>query len=65
MYRSLGPARAVAERCVSLRRRMVMFSGGITSANAGMSSDKKGENPFRRNPKGSCVMFVRAGLAGP
>jgi len=30
----------------------------------GMSSEKKGENPFRRKPKGSYTMLVNVGLVG-
>lgn len=41
-------------------------SGGAhASENAGMSSDKTGENPVRRKPKGSPAMFVRRRLGGP
>jgi hypothetical protein len=40
----------------------VSTSGGMTRAAAGMSSDKLGENPNRRKPKGSCTRLVRAGL---
>ena len=52
---------AVAERSVSLRSDLVMGRGGIGSANADMSSDKKGEMPFRRKTKGSCARLIRAG----
>jgi hypothetical protein len=38
--------------------------GGIGSANAGMSNDKKGENPFRRKPKVSWTRVVLPGLGG-
>jgi hypothetical protein len=63
MYRSLGCAamHAVAERSVGLRSHLVMGGGGIGSANADMSSDKKGEMPFRRKTKGSCARLIRAG----
>ena len=40
----------------------VSTCGGMTRAAAGMSSDKLGENPNRRKPKGSCTRLVRAGL---
>ena len=37
-------------------------SGGvIRSENVDMSSDKKCEKHFRRNPKGSCPRLIRAG----
>ena len=39
--------------------------GARTSENAGMSSDKTGENPVRRKPKVSPAMFVRRRLGGP
>ena len=43
-----------------------MSTGGAdTSENAGMSSDKTGENPVRRKPKVSPAMFVRRRLGGP
>ena len=35
------------------RRSIVRTAGAVGSENAGMSSDKKGENPFRRKPKDS------------
>ena len=35
------------------------------SENAGMSSDKKGENPFRRKSEVSWARLVLPGLAGP
>lgn len=35
------------------------------SENAGMSSDKKGENPFRRKSKVSWARLVLPGLVGP
>ena len=33
------------------RRQIVRSVGASGSENAGMSSEKKGENPFRRKPK--------------
>ena len=39
--------------------------GAESSENAGMSSDKTGENPVRRKPKVSPAMFVRRRLGGP
>ncbi len=35
------------------RRETERTSGAVGSENAGMSSEKKGENPFRRKPKDS------------
>jgi adhesin HecA-like repeat protein len=66
MYRSLGldVSQVVAERSVGLRSGCVNNRGGIGSANADMSSDKQSEKLCRRNPKGSCVMLIRAGLVG-
>ena len=54
MHRNRGSApkvRWVGERSVGRRSGTVRSRGGIGSANAGMSNDKKGENPFRRKPK--------------
>ena len=34
-------------------RYTVRSAGAVGSENAGMSSEKKGENPFRRKPKDS------------
>ena len=48
----------VGERCVGRRRRTVKNSGGITSENAGISSEKEGENPSRRKNKVFRVKFV-------
>ena len=42
-----------------------MGGGGIGSANADMSSDKEGEMPSRRKPKGSCARLIRAGESAP
>ena len=43
-----------------------MIGGGLhTSDHAGMSSEKPGENPGRRNPKVSWGRFVLPGLGGP
>jgi hypothetical protein len=45
---SLGIGRGA----LSARRSRTVRSGGVQrSENAGMSSEKKGENPFRRKPK--------------
>ena len=35
------------------RSRLVRGGGLLTSENVGMSSEKKGENPFHRKPKDS------------
>ena len=43
--------------------RKEQWSGG--SENAGMSSEKRGENPLRRKPKVSWARLVRSGLVGP
>ena len=52
----------VGEHCLSRRSVSESTRGGMTRAAAGMSSDKLGENPNRRKPKGSCTRLVRAGL---
>ena len=44
-------ARVVGERCANQRSRTGRSGGGGTSENAGMSSEKAGENPARRKPK--------------
>ena len=36
----------------------------LRSEYAGMSSDKRGENPLRRKPKVSYTMLVSVGLVG-
>ena len=42
----------VGRGALSARRSCTVRSSGVqTSENAGMSSEKKGENPFRRKPK--------------
>ena len=41
----------VGERCVQRRSRTVRSGGADTSENAGISSEKTGENPVRRKPK--------------
>ena len=40
-------------------------AGVLGSEDAGISSDKQGENPCRRKPKVSWAMFVSSGLVGP
>ena len=54
----------VGERSVSRRRRIERESGGIRSENAGMSSEKEGENPSGRKSKVSRGRFVRPGGVG-
>jgi hypothetical protein len=43
----------VGERSKRRRSRIVRCGGVLGSENAGMSSEKRGENPLRRKPKGS------------
>ena len=43
----------------------VRTRGLYTSENAGISSDKKGANPFHRKPKVSAVPFVCCRSVGP
>jgi hypothetical protein len=43
----------------------VRVAGGITNANAGMSSDNGGEKPPHRKPKVSQVKLIFLGSAGP
>ena len=40
------------------------IAGGTGNEDAGMSSDKMGENPVHRKPKVSTAMFVNCGLVG-
>ena len=54
----------VGERSVSRRRRVERRTGGIRSENAGMSSEKEGENPSGRKSKVSRGRFVRPGGVG-
>ena len=54
----------VGERSVVGRRQTGRTAGRGGSENAGMSSEKKGENPFDRKPKDSWVKLVFPGLAG-
>jgi hypothetical protein len=46
------------------RRQTVRTVGACGSENAGMSSEKTGENPVRRKPKVSWARLVRSGLVG-
>jgi len=50
---------------VQRRRYIERYAGAHGRDNAGMSSDKKGEKPFRRKPKVSTGRVIRGGLAGP
>ena len=54
----------VEERSVSLWRCSVRNAGGIRSANADMSNDKRSEKLLRRKPKVSCATLIGAGLVG-
>ena len=60
MYRGSSPSPklwitmkvvVVGERCVQRRSRTGRSGGADTSENAGISSEKTGENPVRRKPK--------------
>lgn len=66
MNRSRGSVatRLVGERSVGRRRCPVRDAGGIRSENAGMSSEKEGENPSGRKSKVSRGRFVRPGGVG-
>ena len=57
-------ARLVGERSVGRRRCPERDAGGIRSENAGMSSEKAGENPAGRKSKVSKGRFVRPGEVG-
>ena len=54
----------VGERSVGRRRCPERDAGGIRSENAGMSSEKEGENPSGRKSKVSRGRFVRPGGVG-
>ena len=54
----------VGERSVGRRRCTERYIGGIRSENAGMSSEKEGENPSGRKSKVSKGRFVRFGGVG-
>jgi len=47
-----------------LRRLTVRTAGALGRDNAGLSSDKTGEKPVRRKPKGSWVKLIFPGLVG-
>ena len=47
------------------RSRSGSRGGRDTSEDAGISSEKTGENPVRRKPKGSSGRFVLWRLVGP
>jgi hypothetical protein len=55
----------VGERSVVGRSHTVRSGGRGGSENAGISSEKTGENPVRRKPKGSSGRFVLGRLVGP
>ncbi len=56
---------AVGERSALERSHTVRSGGPGGSENAGISSEKTGENPVRRKPKGSSGRFVLWRLVGP
>ena len=55
---------AVGERSIVGRSRTVRTGGRTGSAYADTSSDKAGEKPARRKPKGSWGRLIRPGLVG-
>jgi hypothetical protein len=43
----------------------VRSGGALSSENAGMSNNKRGENPLRRKREVSRAMIIIPGLVGP
>lgn len=54
----------VGERSICVEAISARSGGADRSEHAGMSSDKRGENPLRRKPKVSYAMLVIVGLVG-
>ena len=54
----------VGERSICVEGISARSTGADRSEHAGMSSDKRGENPLRRKPKVSYAMLVIVGLVG-
>ena len=54
----------VGEHSHQRRRRYVSISGALGKANVGISNDKGGENPPRRQTKVSRAMSIIPGLVG-
>ena len=61
----MNPQGLVGERSQHGEAEAASDRGELGSENAGVSSDKTGEKPVRRKPKGSCPRIIRAGLVGP
>src|SRR5262245_64539488 len=57
--------RAVGEHSARDGRQTVRTAGRSGRDNAGTSSEKAGEKPARRKPKGSWGRLIRPGLVGP
>ena len=57
--------RAVGEHSAPGRRQTVRTAGRSGRDNAGTSSEKAGEKPASRKPKGSWGRLIRPGLVGP
>ncbi len=55
----------VEERCIHAEATGVSHGGEYTSENAGISSNKAGENPVRRKSKVSWATRLDPGLADP
>lgn len=55
----------VEERCDDSEAESVSSGGVVSSANAGISSEKTGENPVHRKPKVSQGRLVLLSLVGP
>ena len=58
------PQGVVGERSMCSEGRPTRTAGAHGSEDAGMSSDKEGENPSRRKPKVSWARLVLPGLVG-
>ena len=56
---------AVRERSLCAEAEGVSHRGAERSENVGISSKKKGENPFHRKPKVSRATRIVPGLVGP
>ena len=60
----MGPIRAVGELCSGCEGLPIRRAGASTGDYANMSSDKTGEKPVRRKPKGSWGRLILPGSVG-
>ena len=58
VHHVLSPAKRIEHGELSVKPGCKASGGEIRSENVDISSDKEGERPSRRKPKGSCLKLI-------